>query len=72
MSSAYKLLPNYTYEDYCQWDGKWELIDGIPNAMAPQPIPEHQVVGRSLHSELRAALKKSNCTCRVYQPIDSK
>ena len=25
----------YTYEDYRQWKGDWELIDGVPFAMAP-------------------------------------
>ncbi|SMN00945.1 hypothetical protein SPONN_2055 [uncultured Candidatus Thioglobus sp.] len=23
-------LPNYTYDDYAQWQGKWELIEGVP------------------------------------------
>ncbi len=40
--SAVKLLPYYTYEDYCRWEGRWELIDGIPFAMSPAPTPRHQ------------------------------
>jgi Uma2 family endonuclease len=72
MSSAYKLLPHYTYHDYLQWEGKWELIDGIPYAMAPTPIPEHQFVSSNISGEFRSALKKSNCGCKVYQPIDYK
>ena len=40
--SAIKLLPHYTYEDYCNWEGRWELIDGIPFAMSPAPTPRHQ------------------------------
>ncbi|TCK06622.1 hypothetical protein [Phorcysia thermohydrogeniphila] len=28
-------LPHYTYEDYKHWEGKWELIEGIPYAMCP-------------------------------------
>jgi len=39
MNVAHKYLPNYTYEDYCQWEGQWELIEGIPYAMSPLPIP---------------------------------
>ncbi|HSV11108.1 MAG TPA: hypothetical protein VLI68_10085 [Hanamia sp.] len=35
--SAVKLLPHYTYEDYCHWEGRWEVIDGIPYAMIPAP-----------------------------------
>lgn len=70
MASAYKLLPQYTYEDYLQWEGRWELIDGVPYAMAPMPVPEHQSVATNLASELRTALKKSGC--KVYQPIGYK
>jgi hypothetical protein len=40
MSSAVKILPYYTYEDYVQWEGKWELIDGIPYAMSPAHTPK--------------------------------
>jgi hypothetical protein len=35
--SAVKLLPHYTYEDYCHWEGRWEVIDGISYAMIPAP-----------------------------------
>ena len=72
MSSAYKLLPNYNYEDYCQWEGRWELIDGIPYAMSPLPRPAHQTVAGNLHAEFRTALKAAGCNCKVYQPIDYK
>ena len=27
-------LPRYTVEDYEKWKGDWELIDGIPYALA--------------------------------------
>jgi hypothetical protein len=30
MSGLAKILPHYTYEEYCQWKGRWELIEGIP------------------------------------------
>jgi Uma2 family endonuclease len=72
MSSAYKILPHYTYEDYCRWEGRWELIDGIPHAMSPLPGIRHQAVAGNLHAEFRAALRSSGCTCKVYQPIDYK
>ena len=68
MSSAYKILPHYTYEDYCRWEGQWELIDGIPYAMSPAPRPEHQSIATNLAAELRLALKKNKCNCKVYQP----
>ena len=38
------VLEKYTYEDYKQWEGDWELIDGIPQAMAPSPALKHQFI----------------------------
>lgn len=71
MSGAYKLLPHYTYNEWKLWEGKWELIDGIPYAMSPSPLPRHQRVSAEMIYEFSAALKKSNCIqCKVYDPID--
>jgi len=73
MDSAIKILPHYTYEDYCNWEGRWELIDGIPYAMSPAPILKHQLICASLIIELGMALKKTKCKhCRVYDYIDIK
>jgi Uma2 family endonuclease len=69
MSNAVKILPHYTYSDYLQWEGKWEVIDGIPYAMSPAPVPKHQVISANLISEFRQELKKC-AECKVYQPID--
>lgn len=71
--SAVKILPHYTYTDYCNWEGRWELIEGIPYAMSPAPSPRHQWVVVNIFSELRVALKKSRCKhCKVYDFIDVK
>ena len=35
MGLSQKYLPHYTYDDYYQWDGNWELIYGVPYAMFP-------------------------------------
>lgn len=71
--SGYKLLPHYTYNEWKLWEGKWELIDGIPYAMGPSPVLKHQRVSAEMIYEFSAALKKSNCTqCKVYDPIDYK
>jgi Uma2 family endonuclease len=72
MTVAPKYLPHYTYDDYLHWEGRWELIDGIPVAMSPAPVPEHQWVAGNVHAEFRTALKKANCPCKVYQPLDYK
>lgn len=69
MQSAVKILPHYTYGDYEQWEGQWELIDGIPYAMSPLPVPKHQWLGVNLASEFRLALKGCK-ECKTYQPID--
>ena len=48
MSIANKYRPHYTYDDYCQWEGRWELIEGMPYAMSPAPVPAHQRVAITL------------------------
>jgi len=71
MSIAAKYRLYYTYEDYCQWEGKWELIEGMPCAMSPTPIPEHQRTSLKLSFEFEKAL--ANCkNCKVYPPLDWK
>lgn len=34
-------VEHYTYEDYCQWEGNWEMIYGVPLAIAPAPMINH-------------------------------
>ena len=71
MSIAEKYRPYYTYDDYCQWEGRWELIEGMPYAMSPLPVPEHQRVSLKLSLLFENAL--ANCKeCTVYPPLDWK
>jgi Uma2 family endonuclease len=72
MPIAEKYRPHYTYEDYCQWEGKWELIEGFPYAMSPAPVPLHQRVATTLGAEFEFALRKSCKKCKTYQPLDWK
>lgn len=72
MNVAHKYLPSYTYEDYCQWEGNWELIDGIPYAMSPMPIPIHQTVNGNLYVSFKSALKKACKDCKPFLPLDWK
>ena len=62
---------NYTYEDYQQWDGRWELIDGIPYAMSPAPHPQHQRIVARVWNELNMNLTCSECEVFI-SPIDWK
>jgi Uma2 family endonuclease len=73
LMNAVKFLPYYTYEDYCNWEGRWELIVGIPFAMSPAPTPRHQWLIANIIFEFKAAIKKANCkNCKVYDFIDVK
>lgn len=71
MSSTAKILPHYTVEEWERWEGKWELIEGIPYAMSPLPVPEHQAICGNLFSILKDSLKEYK-QCKVYLPIDYK
>ncbi|PZF71071.1 Uma2 family endonuclease [Taibaiella soli] len=68
---ATKMVPRYTYDDYKNWEGNWELINGIPFAMSPAPQPKHQRISANLQAEFRMFLKKCD-VCTVYGPIDYK
>lgn len=71
MSNAVRILPHYTYDDYVQWEGRWEVIDGIPYAMSPSPTPKHQLIANTLGALFYNELK--NCqVCKVIQATDYK
>jgi Uma2 family endonuclease len=64
-------LPHYTVKEWELWEGKWELIAGIPYAMSPTPGRMHQRVSARITTEFQ--LKMSHCNnCEVYPPIDWK
>ncbi len=42
-------LPNYTLKDYKKWEGKWEMINGVPFLWEYKLPMEHQ---RTLHNIL--------------------
>ena len=68
------ILPHYTYDDYCLWEGRWEIIDGIPYAMSPAPSMRHQWITGNIIGELRNALMVSGCNsgCKVLNFVDIK
>ena len=68
---AAAIIPYYTYEDYKHWDGDWELVKGIPFAMAPSPVYEHQYVSGKIFRQLDEKL--DNCDlCEVAYEVDVK
>ena len=72
MTIAAKYLPNYTYEDYCQWEGHWELIEGIPYAMSPQPVPIHQKINGRLFARFDSTLLKIVKIAQFIFPLIGK
>jgi Uma2 family endonuclease len=64
-------LPHYTYEDYINWEGRWELIQGIPYAMSPSPGYTHQRISQRIARLLDEAL--DDCaSCQAVLPVDWK
>ncbi len=62
-------LPHYIYDDYVQWEGKWEILEGIPYAMTPAPGLKHQWICAKITSQLDALLEKCH-KCEVLLPVD--
>ncbi|MDD5329912.1 MAG: Uma2 family endonuclease [Sulfuricella sp.] len=58
-------IERYTVEDYRRWEGDWELIDGVPQAMAPSPLITHQRIAGEIHGQLYASLRD----CPRCQPL---
>jgi len=73
MLEAYNIdhFPLYTHVNYLEWDGRWELIDGIAYAMSPAPYPKHQRIVVQAWRELSKNLDCQNCMVYV-SPIDWK
>ena len=46
----------YSYDDYVQWEGKWELIYGYPLMMAPSPKITHQAIANLIAFELTSSI----------------
>ncbi len=63
--------PHYTYDDYKGWEGDWELIFGIPYAMAPAPMIEHQKISNRIAWQLQEVLV-SCAVCEALLPVDWK
>lgn len=62
-------LEYYSYSDYKNWEGRWELIDGEALAMAPSPMKSHQQIAYALAFELNRSVESCD-VCRVYGEED--
>ena len=64
-------LPDYTWDDHALWEGEWELIEGVPFAMTPSPLKNHQRLAGLLFSRVNGAL--ASCPdCEVLIDVDWK
>ncbi len=64
MGIAVKYLPRYTVKDYESWEGDWELIEGIPYALASPSFKHQRVVGK-IFRQLDEYLEKECPDCVV-------
>ncbi|OHD14673.1 MAG: hypothetical protein A2Y41_06070 [Spirochaetes bacterium GWB1_36_13] len=64
-------LPHYTYNDYLLWEGKWELIFGVPYAMSPAPVIRHQIISQNIVFQFKNLLQQCQ-KCKVLSAVDWK
>lgn len=68
--------PGYTLEEWKEWEGRWELIDGVAYNMTPSPNTEHQRISTRLTARIHVALdeiktRMKGGSCEVFAaPID--
>ena len=66
-----KYIPHYTLADYQQWEGDWELWNGVPVAMTPSPFGAHQKLIARLSHRFIQALEQVGCGhCDVVVELD--
>lgn len=69
MSLAERYLPYYTIADWEKWKGDWELIEGIPYALA-SPSVEHQRIITKLIVEINQQLEQCEKKCEILPDVD--
>ncbi|MDR6553037.1 Uma2 family endonuclease [Paenibacillus qinlingensis] len=60
---------HYNFQDLQEWEGRWELISGVPFNMTPAPSTTHQRILSSIFLELHSSLKDSICEVFI-SPFD--
>jgi Uma2 family endonuclease len=70
VSVARQFLPHYRVADYQQWDGSWELWQGSPVAMIPNPFGPHQRLVFKLAALLDLAIQSWSCDAVVLGEWD--
>lgn len=70
--TAVRIVPYYTTAERDKWEDPWELIEGMPFAMSPAPMPKHQRVAGLLFWEFERQLRDACKPCKAYLAIDWK
>ena len=70
MALAYQ--EHYTLDDYQQWQGDWELIEGMPYAMAPSRTVTHQTVSFNIASNIKEQFSNTQTcnNCSILMETD--
>jgi Uma2 family endonuclease len=64
-------IPHYTYEEYKNWKGKWEIIYGTVFSLLPTPTIKHQQISNHIAWILNE--QTENCkNCHALLPVDWK
>ena len=70
MSSATRFVPNYTVEDYRQWEGNWQLVEGVAISMSPSPFGAHERSVTEFVTSFNNQLRQQQSDCRTYAGLD--
>jgi Uma2 family endonuclease len=70
MSTAPRYQPRYTFSDYCQWEGAWELWNGTAVSMSPSPLGPHERAVAKLVFQIESSLQRHACQCATYAGLD--
>lgn len=70
MSTAARFRTQYTVADYAQWEGRWELWNGMAVAMSPSAGGRHAKVHGRIVAALANAIDAAGCNATVLVEID--
>jgi len=70
MSIASRFSTHYTVADYRQWEGHWELWNGLAVAMSPSAGGRHAKVHGRVVAALANAVDAAGCNTTVLVEID--
>ena len=60
---------NQTYQDYVYWEGRWEIINGVPYQLPSGNSPVHQKIAMNIGVHI-SAYAKINGYRAFFVPID--